>query len=62
VGTQHPISAACGHGMSLRIGTSISAAHTTFSEKVPIRAIWLMGRPLWLTRWVPSSMSQRGDV
>ena len=40
VGTQQPTSAACGHGISLRIGTSISAGHTTRSEKVPMRAIW----------------------
>ena len=40
VGTQQPTSAACGHGISLRIGTSISAGHTTCSEKVPMRAIW----------------------
>ena len=40
VGTQQPMSAACGHGISFRMGTSISAGHTTCSEKVPMRAIW----------------------
>ena len=39
VGTQQPTSAACGHGMSLRIGTTISAAQTTCSLNVPMRAI-----------------------
>jgi len=27
------------------MGTSISAGHTTFSEKVPMRAIWKMSCP-----------------
>ena len=39
VGTQQPTSAACGHGMSWRIGTTISDAHTTLSLNVPSRAI-----------------------
>ena len=39
VGTQQPMRAACAQGMSLRIGTSISAGQTTYSQKVPMRAI-----------------------
>src|SRR6266446_5206125 len=62
VGTQQPTRAACGHGISLRIGTSISAGQTTDSEKVPIRAIWLMFWPLWVRRWEPSSIAQRADL
>ena len=59
VGTQQPTSAACGHGISLRIGTSISEGQTTNSENVPIRAIWLMFWPLRVRRCEPSSMVQR---
>ncbi|OGL00278.1 MAG: hypothetical protein A3E31_14985 [Candidatus Rokubacteria bacterium RIFCSPHIGHO2_12_FULL_73_22] len=61
VGTQQPISAACGHGISSRIGTSISAGQTTASENVPMRAIWKMSWPLRVSRVVPSSMAQRTD-
>jgi len=59
VGTQQPISAACGQGISLRIGTSISAGQTTDSAKVPMRAIWKMSWPSRLRRQVPSSIIQR---
>ena len=54
VATQQPTRAACGHGMSLRIGTTISSGTTTSSAKVPMRAIWLMPWPLCLMRRVPS--------
>ena len=54
VATQQPTRAACGHGMSLRIGTTISSGTTTSSAKVPMRAIWLMSWPLCLMRKVPS--------
>ena len=60
VGTQQPISAAWGHGISLRMGPSISAGHTTFSAKVPIRASWLSPSPLRDRRGVPSNITQRG--
>jgi hypothetical protein len=46
VGTQQPTRAACGHGISLRMGTSISDGQTTASEKVPMRAIWFTFCPL----------------
>src|SRR5213595_3640571 len=82
VGTAQPISAACGQGISLAIGTSISAGHTTDSANVPRRAIWLMSclgahdglgkrpearhlvdvLPVAVRRWVPSSMTKRGEV
>ena len=60
VGTQQPISAACGHGMSVRIGTSCSAGHTTFSANVPIRASWFSPSPLRDSRGVPSNITKRG--
>jgi len=60
VGTQQPSSAACGHGISLRIGTSCSAGHTTCSANVPMRAICLMSSPLRFSRCVPSNNTQRG--
>jgi hypothetical protein len=60
VGTQQPTRAACGQGMSFRIGTSCSAGHTTFSENVPMRASWLRPSPLRDRRGVPSNMTQRG--
>ena len=60
VGTQQPTSAACGHGMSWRIGTRCSAGHTTCSEKVPMRAIWFRPWPLTDIRWVPSNSTKRG--
>jgi hypothetical protein len=59
VGTEQPLRAAWGNGMSLRIGISISDGQTTYSEKVPMRAIWKISCPLWRSRWVPSSMPQR---
>src|SRR5439155_904048 len=62
VGTQQPTSAACGHGMSLRIGTTISDAHTTLSLNVPMRAIWFTGLPWYFRRCEPSSMAHRADV
>ena len=62
VGTAQPISAACGQGMSLEMGTSISAGHTTDSAKVPRRAIWLMSCPLRRRRCVPSSMTKRAEA
>jgi hypothetical protein len=46
--------------MSLRIGTSCSAGHTTFSAKVPMRASWFSPSPLRDRRGVPSNITQRG--
>src|SRR5439155_1569836 len=62
VGTAHPIRAACGQGMSVEIGTSISAGHTTCSANVPRRANWLMSCPLRRRRCVPSSMTKRHSM
>ena len=53
------MSAACGHGISLRTGTSISVGHTTDSANVPMRAIWKMSCPSRWSRQVPSSIIQR---
>ena len=60
VATLQPMMAACVHGRSLRTDTTCSAGHTTYSENVPMRAIWLTGSPLSFTRAVPSCMRQRG--
>ena len=60
VATLQPMMAACVHGRSLRTETTCSAGHTTYSENVPMRAIWLTGSPLSFTRAVPSCMRQRG--
>ena len=46
--------------MSLRIGTSCSAGHTTFSAKVPMRASWFSASPLRDMRVVPSKSMKRG--
>ena len=59
VATLQPMMAACVHGRSLRTETTCSAGHTTNSENVPIRAIWLTGSPLSFTRVVSSCMRQR---
>ena len=50
VATLQPMMAACVHGRSLRTDTTCSAGHTTYSENVPMRAIWLTGSPLSFTR------------
>ena len=60
VATLQPMMAACVQGRSRRTVTTCSAGHTTYSEKVPMRAIWFTGSPLSLTRAVPSCMRQRG--
>ena len=46
----------------LVVNACSSAAYgaTLRPENVPIRAIWLIGSPLSLTRAVPSYISQRG--
>ena len=61
VATLQPMIAAWVNGRSGRILTTCSAGQTTSSAKVPIRAIWLTGSPLSLTRAVPSCISQRGE-
>jgi hypothetical protein len=59
VATLQPMMAACVQGRSLRTETTCSAGHTTNSENVPMRAIWLTGSPFSFTRAVPSCMRQR---
>ena len=46
--------------MSLRMATSCSAGHTTFSAKVPMRASWFSPSPLCDMRVVPSKSMKRG--
>ena len=60
VATLQPMMAAYVQGRSWRIGTSCSAGQTTYSEKVPMRAMTLTGSPLSFTRELPSCMRQRG--
>ena len=61
VATQQPTSAACGQGMSLRIGTSISDGTTTCSLNVPMRAIWLTPVAPCDSRKVPSNNADGGE-
>jgi hypothetical protein len=58
--TLQPMIVACVNGRSSRTLISCSAGQTTNSENVPIRAIWLTGSPLSLTRVVPSCITQCG--
>src|ERR1700722_3312456 len=59
VATLQPMIAAWVNGRSSRILITCSAGQTTHSENVPIRAIWLTGSPLSLTRVVPQQGSAR---